>query len=218
MASTRARSEPLDPAWDVSPLRLFLLAVAGWVQREQAAVIESLKVENRVLCEQLGGHRPRLTDAQRRRLAAKGVVLGRSLLAQIATLVTPDTILRWHRRLIAATDFLSAEVWTTRGLVTHYVLFVIDHATRTNTTRPRVTANSHVEPPRRIRHRGSARTRPSRDQSPTNSSSPWVSSSPPSSGPPTRRCTDCRNRCAPINAGSIGRLTVSRASPCASVE
>ncbi len=35
----------------------------------------------------------RLTDDQRRRLAAKGKVLGRKLLGEIATIVTPDTIL-----------------------------------------------------------------------------------------------------------------------------
>jgi transposase InsO family protein len=42
-----------------------------------------------------------LTDDQRRRLAAKGQPLGRRILRQVATIVTPDTILRWHRRLIA---------------------------------------------------------------------------------------------------------------------
>ena len=41
-------------------------------------------------------------DNQRRRLAAKGKRTGRRLLVQVATIVTPDTILRWHRRLIAA--------------------------------------------------------------------------------------------------------------------
>ena len=43
-----------------------------------------------------------LNDDQRRRLAAKGRLLGRRLLAEICSIVTPDTILRWHRRLIAA--------------------------------------------------------------------------------------------------------------------
>ena len=43
----------------------------------------------------------RLTDDQRRRLAAKGKILGHRILARIATIVTPDTILRWHHRLIA---------------------------------------------------------------------------------------------------------------------
>jgi len=65
-------------------------------------VIDYLIEENRVLKEQLRGKRLRLTNAQRRRLAAKGKTLGRRLLAQVATIVTPDTILRWHKRLIAA--------------------------------------------------------------------------------------------------------------------
>src|SRR5262249_51765287 len=42
-----------------------------------------------------------LNDDQRRRLAVKGKLLGRQLLEQLATIVTPDTILRWHRQLIA---------------------------------------------------------------------------------------------------------------------
>src|SRR5207245_2321964 len=47
------------------------------------------------------GRRIRLGDDQRRRLAAKGQRLGRRVLRQVATIVTPDTILRWYRRLIA---------------------------------------------------------------------------------------------------------------------
>ena len=42
-----------------------------------------------------------LTDDQRRRLAVKGKVVGRRRLAAVAGIVTPDTILRWYRRLIA---------------------------------------------------------------------------------------------------------------------
>lgn len=57
--------------------------------------------ENRVLKEQVKGRRLRLTDDQRRRLAAKGRRLGRRALRQVATIVTPDTIRRWHRQLIA---------------------------------------------------------------------------------------------------------------------
>ncbi len=196
-------------------LRLLLATFAGWVNRDQAQVIAYLVEENRVLKEQLKGRRLRLTDTQRRRLAAKGKVLGRRLLERIATIVTPDTIMRWHKRLIAAkwsypsnrvgrpgimklirslivrmatensgwgyrriqgelkkldhrvarstiantlrehgippspqrptswrtflrahadmiaaADFFTTEVWTARGLVTHYILFVIQHATR----------------------------------------------------------------------------------------
>ena len=77
------------------------MTLAGWVNRHQQQVIEYLVEENRVLKEQLKGRRVRLTDDQRRRLASKGQPLGRRILRQVATIVTPDTILRWHRRLIA---------------------------------------------------------------------------------------------------------------------
>ena len=84
------------------PLRFLLATFAGWVNRQQAQAIDYLVEENRVLKEQLGGKRLGLTDDQRRRLAAKGKTLGRRLLREVATIVTPDTILRWHRQLIAA--------------------------------------------------------------------------------------------------------------------
>lgn len=82
-------------------LRFFLLFVAGWVNRHQQAVIEYLTAENAVLREQLGGRRPRLSDAQRRRLAEAGRPLGKRVLEQITSLVTPETLLRWYRELIA---------------------------------------------------------------------------------------------------------------------
>ena len=56
---------------------------------------------NRVLREQLGDRRLRLTDDQRRRLAVKAKGLGRKLLADVATIVTPATLLAWHRKLVA---------------------------------------------------------------------------------------------------------------------
>ena len=86
---------------DLSPVRLLLVTLAGWINRQQQEVIEYLVEENRVLIEQLRGRRVRLTDDQRRHLAARGHRLGRRVLRQVATIVTPDTILRWHRRLIA---------------------------------------------------------------------------------------------------------------------
>jgi putative transposase len=82
-------------------LRLLLTTLAGWVNRHQQQVIDYLVEENHALREQLRGRRVRLNDDQRRRLAAKGQRLGRRVLRQVATIVTPDTILRWHRRLIA---------------------------------------------------------------------------------------------------------------------
>jgi hypothetical protein len=76
------------------PLRFLLGVLAGWVNRHQLDVIEYLREENRVLKEHIRQRRLRLTDAQRRRLAARGYQLGRQVLQALATIVTPDTILR----------------------------------------------------------------------------------------------------------------------------
>lgn len=205
-------TKPLFPAWH------FLLAcLAGWMHREQQQRLEYALTELAVVREMLGKKRLRFNDDQRRRLAAKGKEVGRKGLQEIGSLVTPDTLLRWHRELIAqkwtferkspgrppvsqevtdlavklakenpnagydriqgmlanlgheisdttvknilkqhgiepapvrtkrttwaeflkshsetmaACDFFTTEVWTLGGLVTFYVLFVIDIATR----------------------------------------------------------------------------------------
>ncbi len=85
-------------------LQLLLATFSAWANRRQGSVIAYLVEENLVLKEQLksGGKRLRFTGDQRRRLAAKGRPLGLKALRQIATTVTPATILAWHRRLIAA--------------------------------------------------------------------------------------------------------------------
>ena len=201
----------------IQPFHLLVIALAGWLNRHQQDVIVYLIEENRVLKEQLEGQRLRFTDEQRIRLAVKAKVLGRQLLDELETLVTPDTLLAWHRKLIAqkwtyarkgpgrprvaqeitdlvlrmarenlswgydriqgalanlghiiapntvknilkrhgiepaperekrtswttflkshwdvmaATDFFTVEVWTPRGLVTYYVLFIIHLSTR----------------------------------------------------------------------------------------
>ncbi len=82
-------------------LQLLMMIFSGWVNRSQQDVIEYLQEENRVLREQLGGKRLRFTNQQRRRLAAKARSIGRKGLFAIGTLVTPDTLLRWYRKLIA---------------------------------------------------------------------------------------------------------------------
>jgi hypothetical protein len=78
-----------------------MLTFAGWVNRSQQNLIEYLQEENRVLREHVGGRRLRFTDGQRRRLAAKAKAISRKGLFEIGSLVTPDTLLRWHRKLIA---------------------------------------------------------------------------------------------------------------------
>ena len=199
-------------------LSFLLMMVAGWVHRHQLFVIELLQAENRLLEERLRGTRIRFTDAERALLARKAKAIGREALLELDTIVSPDTLLRWHQRLVAqkwtfthrrgpgrpgimrdiselivrmaqdnpswgytriqgaldnlshkvgrgtianvlkcngiepspergrrtrwstflkahwkilaASDFLSVEVWTSRGLVTHYLLFVISLADR----------------------------------------------------------------------------------------
>ena len=85
----------------LQPWQLMLIILASWVNRQQQEIIEYLRAENAVLKEKLGKKRILLTDDQRRRLAVKGRVLGRKQLKQVGTLFTPDTILRWHRQLVA---------------------------------------------------------------------------------------------------------------------
>ena len=203
----------------VPPLLSFILMItAGWVHRHQLIIIEFLQAENRLLKERLRGRRIRFTDDERALLARKAKAVGRRALLELDTIVSPDTLLRWHRRLVAqkwnfaerrgvgrpgimrhiselivriaqdnprwgytriqgalanlshkvgrgtvanvlrrngiepspersrrtswssffkahwkvlaASDFLTVEVWTGRGLITHYLLFVISLADR----------------------------------------------------------------------------------------
>ena len=94
--SARPRLSPVPQV-----LQFLVVAVAGWINPQQRDVIDSLQEENRVLREQLGPGRLRFTDAQRRRLAAQATRLGRRVRRDLHTLVTPETLLRWHRQLIA---------------------------------------------------------------------------------------------------------------------
>jgi len=83
------------------PWYLLIYILAGWINRHQQNAIDYLKTENQILREKLGKRRIMLNDNQRRRLAVKGKVLGRKALEQLISVVTPDTLLRRHRELIA---------------------------------------------------------------------------------------------------------------------
>ena len=73
---------------DFYPLQILLFTVAGWVNRHQQDIIAYLVEENRVLKEQPKGRKLRLSDEQRRRLAAKAKRVGRpGLMKAIAGLI-----------------------------------------------------------------------------------------------------------------------------------
>jgi putative transposase len=72
----------------------------SWI-RQQAATIDYLKAENRMLRARLGRRRVIFSDAERQQLAEKARALGRKALHELGTIVTPETLLRWHRELVA---------------------------------------------------------------------------------------------------------------------
>ena len=86
---------------DPVALQMVLSVLTGWLDRREREAIAYLIEENRLLRRQLGTGRLRLTDDDRRRLAARAYRVGRAALREIATIATPDTLLRWHRQLIA---------------------------------------------------------------------------------------------------------------------
>jgi hypothetical protein len=77
-----------------------LAYVTGTVDQELLARNEYLAAENRIIKAQLKG-RLKLSDAERKALGEIGHRLGRKVLADVATVARPDTILGWYRKLIA---------------------------------------------------------------------------------------------------------------------
>ena len=94
------RASGVDTKSTLQPWQILLLILGGWINKHQQDAIDYLIAENRILREKLGKRRILLTDAQRRILAIKGKVLGRKVLRDICSIVTPETILRRHRTLI----------------------------------------------------------------------------------------------------------------------
>ena len=115
------------------PFDLLITAVCGWLHREQADLIAFLREENRILKTRLRGRRLHLGDDERRRLGELGHRLGRQLLAQVATLVTPDTILRWHRELVARKWTYGVVRPSRAGLQAHLRALIVRMATENPT-------------------------------------------------------------------------------------
>ncbi|MEN6384385.1 MAG: hypothetical protein ABFD79_04235 [Phycisphaerales bacterium] len=85
----------------IRPWTIMLTMLAGWMNQHQQDVIEYLKTENAILKEKIGKKRIILSDEQRRRLAVLAKKITRKGLDEICGIFSPDTILRWHRELIA---------------------------------------------------------------------------------------------------------------------
>src|SRR5882762_3705338 len=85
----------------LDPFSFLVVSLSGWMNQHQQHVIHYLIEETRVLREQIGNRRMRFSDDQRRRLAARAKTIGRRLLNELATIVTPDTLIACHRKLIA---------------------------------------------------------------------------------------------------------------------
>jgi len=82
-------------------LSYLIACCAGWIQRQQAETIDHLNAEYRMLRGRLAGRRLLFTDAERRQLARKAVAVGWRGLFELDPIVTSDTLLRWHRQLVA---------------------------------------------------------------------------------------------------------------------
>jgi putative transposase len=77
-----------------------LAYMTGSVDQEVLRRNAYLVTENRILRQQITG-RVRLSDGERTTLAEIGKKLGKQALAEVASIVTPETILAWHRKLVA---------------------------------------------------------------------------------------------------------------------
>ena len=80
--------------------KTLLAYITGTVDQELLLRIEYLVTENRILRNQIKG-RVRLSDDERKTLAEIGYKLGKQALEEVAKIVQPDTILGWHRMLVA---------------------------------------------------------------------------------------------------------------------
>ena len=80
--------------------KTLLACITGSVEEQLLLRNEYVVEENRILRKQIAG-RVQLTDAERQTLAEIGKKLSKQALEEVATIVKPDTILAWHRKLVA---------------------------------------------------------------------------------------------------------------------
>ena len=82
-------------------MALLVASMGCWIEREAETRIEYLKAENRLLRSRLGRRRVLFSHAERRTLATLAKEIGSEALRALDPLVSPATLLRWHRQLVA---------------------------------------------------------------------------------------------------------------------
>ena len=85
----------------LQPCHILLATLCGVVNDRQQQIIEFQNAQIKSLLKKPGRKRLLLDDDQRRLLAVKAHAIGRKTLLELTTIVTPDSILRWHRELVA---------------------------------------------------------------------------------------------------------------------
>ena len=85
----------------LQPWHILVAALCGMVNQRQQQIIEFQNAHIETLLKKLGKKRLLLNDDQRRLLAVKAHAIDRKTLRELTTIVTPETILRWHRMLVA---------------------------------------------------------------------------------------------------------------------
>lgn len=71
------------------------------MNQQQQYAVEYVPKKNGSLCEQLGNKRLHLSDDRRQCLTVKATKLCRRVLRESTNIVMPETLLAWHRKLIA---------------------------------------------------------------------------------------------------------------------
>jgi putative transposase len=118
----------------LQPWHIMLAAFCGLVNQRQQQIIEFQNAQIEALLKQLGKKRLLLNDDQRRLLAVKAHAVGRKALREITTIFTPDTILRWHRKLVAKKFDSSDKQKAGRPRIRHEVVDAIVRFARENPT------------------------------------------------------------------------------------
>ena len=106
--------------FDLSAFQVVFTLLTNWLNRQERDVLRYLLEENRVPRRQLSGRRLRLTDDDRRRLAVRVYRVGRGRQREFATVVTPDTLLRWYRQLAARKWTYARRCASRRGVLTEF--------------------------------------------------------------------------------------------------